>query len=90
MEKKILLIPTIYMIISAVCFGSDLYFFISHEENIEDLQNNNGGIIFMHFLIVRLLNNVMSMCTYECGGFGTSRLAIVSRKAKKKQAVRDE
>ena len=90
MEKKILLIPTIYMIISAVCFGSDLYFFISHEENIEDLQNNNGGIIFMHFLIVRLLNNVMSMCTYECGGFGTSRLTIVSREAKKKQAVRDE
>ena len=65
MEKKILLIPTIYMVISAVCFGSDLYFFISHEENLEDLQNNNGGIIFMHFLIVRLLNNVMLMCTYE-------------------------
>ena len=62
MEKKILLIPTIYMVISAVCFGSDLYFFVSHEENLEDLQNNNGGIIFMHFLIVRLLNTVM--CIY--------------------------
>ena len=62
MEKKILLIPTIYMVISAVCFGSDLYFFISHEENLEDLQNNNGGIIFMHFLIVRLLNTVF--CIY--------------------------
>ena len=63
MEKKILLIPTIYILISAVCFGSDLYFFISHEENLKDLQTNNGGIVFMHFLIVRLPS--LCVCVYE-------------------------
>jgi len=53
MEKKILMIPMIFMLISAICFGSDLYFFINHEKNLEDLQRNDGGIIFVHFLIVR-------------------------------------
>ena len=51
------------MLISAVCFASDVYFFINHKKNLEDLKNNNGGIIFMHFLIVRLTNRV---CDYIC------------------------
>ena len=72
MEKKILLIPIIYMLISAVCFASDVYFFINHKKNLEDMENNNGGIIFMHFLIVSKAKYVIVsiviafVCVYSC------------------------
>ena len=65
MEKKILLVPAIYLLISAVCFASDMYFFINHKKNLEDLEYNNGGIIFMHFLIVRINNHQNIVHVYD-------------------------
>ena len=49
-----LLIPVIYMLISTASFVSDLYFFISHNKNFSDLQSSDGGIVFVHFLTVRV------------------------------------
>ena len=42
------------MLISATSFVSDLYFFVSHK-NFADLQSSDGGIVFIHFLAVRIL-----------------------------------
>ena len=53
-ERKLLLIPIIYMLISTASLVSDLYFFINHDKNHENLHRNGVGIIFVHFLTVRI------------------------------------
>ena len=59
LERKILLIPIIFMIVSAVCFISDLYFFVNYKKNLENLQNTDGIIVFVHLLIVSI-----TLCVY--------------------------
>jgi len=51
-ERKILLIPIIFMLISAASFFCDLYFYFNHS-GLDVEERKNGGIIFVHFLIVR-------------------------------------
>ena len=53
MDRKILLIPIIYMLISAASFVSDLYFFLNHDKHLQNLQSSNDGITLVHFLMVR-------------------------------------
>ena len=79
-ERKLLLIPMIFMLISAVCFMSDLYFFINYKKNLKNLQKNNSSIVFVHFLIVSICDsicvcmhmytfmqaNYISVCVYMC------------------------
>ena len=53
MDRKILLIPIIYMLISAASFVSDLYFFLNHDKHLQNLQSSNDAITLVHFLMVR-------------------------------------
>lgn len=55
------------MIISTVCFISDLYFYINHKKNLENLQNNDATIVFVHLLIVRTRTYIaMTTCIAKC------------------------
>ena len=75
-ERKLLLIPMIFMLISTVCFVSDLYFFINYKKNLKNLQKNNSSIVFVHFLIVSICvcihmytfmqANCISVCVSAC------------------------
>ena len=50
-ERKILLIPLIFMLVCVASFVCDVYFYIHHNASRE---MNNGGITVVHFLTVRL------------------------------------
>jgi len=53
------------MVISTASFSSDFYFHINHDENSKNLQNNDGGIIFVHFLLVSYQDSCMCV-TVNC------------------------
>ena len=56
-ERKILLVPIIFMIMCSASFACDLYFYINHG-GLSAGKRNNAGIIFVHFLIVRSLGTL--------------------------------
>ena len=42
------------MLTATASFVSDVYFFINRHKNLENLISSDGGIIFVHFLMVRI------------------------------------
>ena len=54
-ERKILLIPIIFMLLSIAAFVTDIYFIVSKDKSFRYLQKTEPGITFVHFLTVRNL-----------------------------------
>jgi len=52
-ERKLLLVPIIFMLMCLASFICDLYFYI-HRGGLSERDSNNAGIIFVHFLIVSI------------------------------------
>ena len=55
-ERKIILVPIVFLLMCSASFVCDLYFFIDHvhgDGGLNETDINSRGIIFVHFVIVR-------------------------------------